>query len=124
MSVAYNTATINYRLTAVVDNIDAGSTNGILVIGTAGMAATLASVVLAKPCGTVAGGILTFTAPVSNTITTAGTMAAAIITDSAGTTIASGLTVGTSTGYDIVASTLAITSGSVLTLLSATITGT
>lgn len=124
MSIAYNTATINDRLTAVINNIDAGSSNGILVLGTAGMAATLASVVLAKPCGTVAGGVLTFTTPVSNTISATGTMAAAIITDSAGTTVASGLTVGTSTGYDIVASTLAIVSGSVLTLLSATITGT
>lgn len=97
MAVNYSTAVKNNRLTQVLNAIDAGAGNGILKIGTTGMAATLVSITLDKPCATVSGGVLTFSGlPNSATATGAGTAAAAQITDSTGTVVVDGLTVGTS----------------------------
>jgi hypothetical protein len=60
MAVIYTTAVKNARMSAVVAQIDAGSTAGVLQIGTTGMASILAEIVLADPSGTVSGGVLTF----------------------------------------------------------------
>src|SRR5262245_49530641 len=101
--IVYNTTTLNARLNAVVGQIDGGGGNGILQIGTLGMASILSSISFAIPCGTVAGGVLTFTTPRSDPLTTAtGTASQAQITDSNGTVVVSGLTVGVSSSYDIV----------------------
>lgn len=124
MSVTYNTDVINDRLQVVIDAIDAGVGSGILQIGTAGMALVLATIVLSDPCATIAGGVLTFSnLPLTDAAADAtGTAAEAQITDSVGTVVISGLTVGTA-GTDLIISTTSIASGDSVSLLSATITG-
>lgn len=122
MAVVYSTTVKNSRLTVVRDAIDGGSSNGVLEIGTTGMGTVLASIPLADPCGSVASGVLTFSAPVSDTNADAtGTAAEARIKDSAGNVIVSGLTVGTS-GANINLSSVGITSGDTITINSAAIT--
>jgi len=123
MAVTYNTATKNARMQAVADNIDGGSGAGVIEIGTAGMATVLAQITLADPCGTVSGGVLTFSGfPRSDTSANAtGVAAAAVIKASDGTVVVSGLTVGTS-GTDIILDTTAIDTGEVVTLNNASIT--
>lgn len=97
MAVTYSATVKNNRMTQVLNAIDAGAGNGILKIGTTGMATTLVSITLAKPSGTVSAGELTFSGlPKTGTASTGGTAAAAQITDSTGTVIVDGLTVGTS----------------------------
>lgn len=122
MPVVYSTTVKNARLTVVRDAVDAGSSNGVLEIGTSGMGTVLASIPLADPCGSVTSGVLTFDTPVSDTNADAtGTAAEARIKDSDGTTIISGLTVGTS-GANINLSSLGITTGDSVIINSATIT--
>lgn len=122
MAVVYSTAVKNSRLTVVRDAIDAGSSNGTLEIGTTGMASVLASIPLSDPCGSVASGVLTFSAPVSDTAAdAAGTAAEARIKDSNGTVVISGLTVGTS-GANINLSSTTIAVGDAVIINSASIT--
>ena len=98
-------------MTAVITRLDAQAGNAILKIGTSGMASTLASITLAKPCATVSGGVLTFSGlPKSATATGAGTAAAAQLTDSAGTVWVDGLTVGTS-GTNVIIDNTSISVG-------------
>ena len=124
LSVTYNVNVRNSRLTAVVNAIDAGASNGVLTIGTTGMATVLATILLAKPSATVSGGVLTFSGlPRTDAAAdNSGTAAAAQIADSNGTVVVSGLTVGTS-GADIIISSVTITLGDIVSLVTATITG-
>jgi hypothetical protein len=99
MAVNYSTALKNDRMQKVIDRIDAGAGAGILKIGTTGMAAVLAQLTLAKPSfGAPSNGVITLAgAPISDTAADGtGAAAAAQITDSTGTVIVDGLTVGTS----------------------------
>jgi len=127
MAVTYSTAVKNTRLDAVTTAIDAGTGSpsaGSLQIGTAGMAAVLAVIDFNSPTAApaAAGGVLTFSMPQSDTAANAtGTAAAAIIVDADGTTIVSGLTVGTS-GTDIILDSVSLTAGQTVTINSATIT--
>jgi len=125
MAVIYSTAAKNARLQGVIDTIDAGSGPGVLQIGTTGMGTVLASIVLADPCGTVSGGVLTFSGfPRSDTSADAdGTAAAARIRDSDGNDVITGLTVGVvGSGADILFESVSFNVGEVITLNSATIT--
>lgn len=108
---------------AVVTQIDAGAGFGVLRVGTVGMATTICAIPLAKPSGSAAGGVLTFVVPDSATVTASGVMAAASIEDSNGNIIASGLTVGTVAGFDLIVVSTTISAGNILSLVSATITG-
>lgn len=122
MAVVYSTAVKNSRLTVVRDAIDAGSANGTLEIGTTGLGSVLAVLPLADPCGSVSSGVLSFSAPVSDTAAdAAGTAVEARIKDSSGTVVISGLTVGTS-GANINLSSTNIAVGDAVTLSSASIT--
>lgn len=125
MAVIYAAALRTARMNAVKDAIDAGAgANGTIEIGTTGMALTLATIDLAKPCGSVSGDILTFTMPKSDTSADAGapdTAAAARIKDTDGNVIVSGLTVGT-VGTNIVLDAATIMAGQTVTLTAATIT--
>lgn len=123
MSVNYNIATRNARMTVVRDQIDAGVGPGVLQIGTTGMATVLAEITLADPCGTIASGVLTLSGfPRSDTSANAsGTAAAARIRDSSGVDVVTGLTVGT-TGAIINLDTTTITAGQQVQITSATIT--
>lgn len=124
MSVIYSTATKNARMDAVTAQIDGGSGAGTLQIGTSGMGTVLAVFTLNDPCaGAAAGGVLTFSGfPKSDTSAdNTGTAEAAVIKDSNGTTVISGLTVATSSA-DIVLDSVSFTAGQTVTLNSATIT--
>ena len=87
------------------------------------MATVLADIVLAYPCGTVAGGVLTFSSfPRSDTsANNTGTAAEARIRDSVGNDVVTGLTVGTS-GTNIVLDSTSITATQTVTLNSVSIT--
>ena len=121
MSITYSTAVKNARLNAVTT---AAGATAVLEIGTAGMAAILATIPLANPIATGASsGVLTLTMPQSDTSAdNTGTAAAARIrTATGGMDIATGLTVGTG-GTDIVLDSTSITAGQTVTLNSAAIT--
>jgi len=122
MAVTYATDVKTDRMQAVVDQIDAGAGAGYIEIGTTAMAATLATITLADPCGTVSGAVLTFTMPKSDTSADAdGTAAAARIRDSDNNDCITGLTVGVGS-EDIVLDSVSITTGQTVTINSATIT--
>lgn len=122
MAITYTTAVKTARMTAVRDQIDLGAGAGILKIRDSGNV-VLASITLADPSGTITNDVLTFSGfPRSDTAADAtGTANNAIITDSNGTTVISGLTVGLSAS-DIILDSLSITLGQTVTLNSATIT--
>ena len=121
MSVVYNATVKNTRMNAVRDAINAGSGAGVLQIGTAAMAAVLASIPLTDPV-TVSADVLTLlAAPGTIAASGTGTAAAARIRDSDGNDIVTGLTVGTS-GTNVVLDSTSVTSGQDVTINSATIT--
>ena len=127
MSVTYITAAANARLaaglTAAVSgqSVDGNTTFGQLQIGTAGMATTLAIIILQKPSFSIASKVATLLGvPLSITAIATGTAATAQITDSAGTVIISGLTVGTS-GTDVIINSTSITSGQTVQVTAGTI---
>jgi hypothetical protein len=123
MAVTYAAGLKTSRMQAVVDAIDAG-TAGKLEIGTAAMAAVLATFTLADPCGTVSGSVLNldFDPDISDTSADGtGTAAAARIRTSADADVITGLTVGTS-GTDIILDSVSITAGQTVTLTLGTIT--
>lgn len=127
MSVTYSTAAINARLQGVADTIDTGATNGTLKLRAG--ATTLSTISLARPCGSVNGGILTFVGMLSDgNAANTGNADNAIITDGNGATVVSGLTVGIPvSGSDVILSnglnSTLIISGQTVILLSAQITG-
>lgn len=123
MAVTYAADVKDSRMTAVVDQIDAGAGAGKLEIGTTGMASVLATIPLSDPSGTVSGGVLTFSGtPLSDTSADAtGTAAEARIRDSDNNDVVTGLTVATS-GADINLDSVSITTGQTVTITSATIT--
>jgi hypothetical protein len=75
MTVVYNATVKNTRMNAVRDAINAGSGAGVLQIGTAAMAAVLASIPLTDPV-TVSADVLTLLAA-PGTIAASGTGTAA-----------------------------------------------
>lgn len=120
MAANYRASLKTARMQLVADDIDSGTGAGTLEIGTAGMAAVLATFTLNDPCGTVSGAVLTGSGfPKTATATGAGTAAAARIRNSSGVDIVTGLTVGTS-GTDVILGTTAITVGLQVTLNSLT----
>lgn len=124
MAVTYSITAINYRLQGVVTAIGSGAH---LLLTAAGV--TIASIALANPCGTVSGGVLTFTGSLSTESAIAtGYVDSASIVDSAGTTVVSNLSVGIpGQTCDIVISngvnSTLITDSSPVLLLSAQIIG-
>lgn len=122
MSVNYNIPTRNSRLQEVISSIDAGASNGVMKLYATG-AVLLANIPLSKPCGTVSSGVLTFAFGVLPAgVLASGSASSATIENSSGTVIISGLTVGTSTGYDLVMTNTSLTPVDVVQLASAIIT--
>ena len=122
MAVTYPNSLKDTRLQAVIDAIDAGAGPGVLEIGTAGMAAVLATITLADPSATKLNGVLTLSGvPLSTTASATGTAAEARIRDSNAVDVVTGLTVGTS-GTDIVLDNTSINSGQTVNVTSGTIT--
>jgi len=110
MPVVYSNNVKDARLTVARDAIDADTGPGVIEIGSAGMAAVLATIPLAQPCGSVAGQTLTFEAPIEGTATADGTAAEARIKDGAGSIVVSGLTVGLADA-DIVLNSVTLSTG-------------
>jgi len=127
MPVIYDTTAINNRLQSVVNTIDAGPSNGVLrLLDNANN--ILSTLALAKPSGSPSGGVLTFNSLplIDPSASRNGLAVSAIIEDSSGNVVISGLTVGT-VASDIVLNSSAgntfISVGATVALLSATITG-
>lgn len=131
MPATYNTAGGNARLAAVTtaavlgQSVDGGPSFGLLVIGTSslsGATGVLATFTLQKPSFSIASKVATLLGtPFNVTASNSGTAALAELRDSNGTTIASGLTVGTS-GTDIIVNNTNVTLGQALSCTSGTIT--
>lgn len=125
MTVIYNTNVKNQQLLDAVNAIDAGAGNGVMRIGTTGMASILAVFTLAKPCATVSNRAMNFSGlPLSTIAIAGGDAAAAEIEDSSGTIIISGLTVGgPGSGADAIINETEIVAGDIISLVIAIITG-
>jgi hypothetical protein len=133
MSVVYATTLKTNRMQLVADLIASKTvaastgtaTAGQLVIGTSGLSGAtgvLATIALSATPGTVSGAVLTLSGtPLSVAASASGTAALAELRNNAGTTIVSGLTVGTSAS-DINLTSTSITSGQTVTVTSGTIT--
>lgn len=128
MAVIYTTPAINERLEGVVDAIDGAGSNGSMILREGGV--VVSTISLARPCGTVDGGVLTFSGTLLDVSAAAtGEVDNAIITDSDGIAQIIGLTVGVPPGggYDILISnginSTLISSGQTVQVVSAQITG-
>jgi hypothetical protein len=134
MAVVYATSTLKTPRMQLVADIVASKTvaastgtalAGQLVIGTSGLSGAtgvLATIALSATPGTVTGAVLTLSGtPLSVAASATGTAALAELRNNAGTTVVSGLTVGTS-GSDINLTSTSITSGQTVTVTSGTIT--
>jgi hypothetical protein len=125
VSVNYNQPTINNRLTQVVNAIDGGGANAVMRLLTASNI-ILSSLPLARPCGTVLNGVITFAGMslIDPSAAATGTANFARIEDSTGTVVISGLTVGQSSNYDIVfGPTNNVVAGQTVAITQASITG-
>jgi hypothetical protein len=123
VAVTYTQTAINARLNGVVTVIGNG---GFFKLYAGGL--LVSTITLASPCGTVAGGILTFTAPQSGTAAATGLLTEGRITDSTGTEMITGLSVGIPlSGANIIVSngfnTIQVTAGQTVTMLSGQIIG-
>lgn len=122
----YSLACINNRLQGVIDTIDGGGSGGTMRL-LAG-STVLVTITLARPCGTVNGGVLTFDGTLQDTAVATGSADSGAIYDSTGAVVVSGLTVGIPfSGADIILSnglnSVLITLGDVVQVLSGQITG-
>ena len=133
MSVTYAATLKTNRMQLVADLIASKTaasstgtaTAGSLVIGTSalsGATGVLVTITLSATPGTVSGNVFTLAGtPLSATASGTGTAALAEFRNNAGTTVVSGLTVGTS-GTDIIINATAISSGQSVQVTSGTIT--
>ena len=123
MTVSYVASLKTTRMVAVINAIDANASPGYIEIGSLGMTAVLCTLPLAKPSFSENGGVITMLGtPVSANGSATDTAAAARIKDGGGNIVATGLTVGATSGFDIVLTSTAITVGQPVTLNSMTIT--
>jgi hypothetical protein len=123
MTVSYVTSLKTTRMVAVINAIDANASPGFIEIGNTGMAAVLCTITLQKPSFSESSGVITMLGtPISANGSLAGTAAAARIKDGGGNIVATGLTVGATSGFDIVLSSTAVSVGQPVTLNSMTIT--
>lgn len=127
MSITYSQAAINYRLQGDVNAIDGGGSNGFMLLRAD--STVISTIQLSRPCGTVSGGILTFTGTLLDPSAAAtGIVNNAQITDSTGAVMISELSVGIPSAVaDVIISnglgTTAISSGQVVSVLAAQIIG-
>lgn len=125
MSVIYDISLKNTRMSAVVTAIDNGGAGSLLFGTSSGFAGVnlLATIVFDATCGTVSGGVLTFsgTPLVDSSASNTGTSTQAEVEDGVGHAVITGLTVGTSAS-DINLSSTSIVSGQSLTITAASIT--
>jgi hypothetical protein len=133
MTIAYSNAAAQARATAYLittataggASVDGQSGFGLLVIGTSalsGATGVIATVTLLKPSFSVVSKTSTLLGvPIAFTASAGGTAALAEFRDSAGNTVVSGLTVGTS-GTNIIVNSVTYGSGEPGTVTGGTIT--
>ena len=125
MSVVYNTTLKNTRMTSVVTAIDNGGAGSLLFGAAGGFTGgnLLSTILFAATCGTVSGGVLTFSSTplVDSSAAHTGTATQAEVEDGVGHVVISGLTVGTSAS-DINLSSTSIVAGQSVTITAATVT--
>lgn len=109
MAIVLPTALRTTRANTILAALDAGSGAAKLVIRNAANA-TLVTIPLGDPAGTVSNGVLTFDVPHEALPVLAGTADNALLTDSDDNLVMSGLTVGTS-GANVNMATLDIQLG-------------
>lgn len=126
MSVVYSQLAIDDRLDGVVTAIDTGGNGSLNLYAGSTLVSTIS---LANPCGTVDGGVLTFSGTLLDPAAAGtGLIDSGTISNGAGSVVVSGLTAGIPlSGADIIInnglnSTL-VTAGQVVQLLSAQIIG-
>lgn len=126
MAVDYSLTVLTERLQIAADAIDAGGENGnLILLDPSGF--TLSTLSLARPCGSVVNGMLSFAGMplVDPAAALSGTAVTALIEDSVGNVVISDLTVndpsGTSDIYLVPSNIIA--SGDTIAITSATITG-
>lgn len=123
MPIVYSNAIKDARLEIVVDALSGG---GEIVIGTSalsGSTGVLVRLPLDTGVATVSAGVMTLTGvPLSATATGAGTAALAELRDATNTVVASGLTVGSGGGNNIVINATAISVGQTVQISTGTIT--
>jgi hypothetical protein len=127
MAVSYSQSLQNSRMDAVIAAIDSGAPVATLEICTAAYAAVLVAIPLnADPSftrsGTKPNTLITMNGvPKSANASGTGTAAVARIKEGGGTTVADGLTVGTS-ATDIILNSTSITTGQQVSITAGTIT--
>lgn len=124
MTVVYSSQTINSRLLAVANDIDGGGSNGLLKLVDSSTS-VVSQMQFTVPCGTVSSDVLTFSVPLHDPQSVGGVPVKGIVTNSAGTVVASCLTVGLTSAFDIVlnSSTTTIVPHQAISLTAASITG-
>lgn len=108
MAVTYNTTLKNRRMSAVGAEIDGTNGLGKLELGPAGMGTVLATLTLQFPCvsGSATAGVITFAGfPLTCSAVSSGTLGAARLVTSAGTSVVTGLSVSTANAEVIVDNT-------------------
>ena len=120
MSVIYPVSVLNNRLQQVVNAIDAAASNGFLKLIQSG-GSVAATFQLSRPCGTITGGVLTFSGlSLIDPAAAGGQVSGGVATDGDGNTVISGLTINT----DIfLTPTTIIAAGQTVAITAATITG-
>jgi hypothetical protein len=125
--LVYKSSIVDAKLQVVLNAIDGGSSNGIIKLMAGGT--TVSTVTLSKPSGAISGGTLTFFTPLTDAQAQAtGSITTGIVTNSAGSVVASNLSAGvTGSGADITIfngiGSVLISSGQSVSVLSAQITG-
>lgn len=128
MAVDYSTTAINARLQGVVTTIDSTG-NGYLKLLTG--STVVSTIQLARPCGAVDSGVLTFSGTLLDPAATGSSIAVdgAKVVDVSNNDVITGLTVGIpgDVGYDIIMSnglnSTVVAAGQTVELLSGQITG-
>ena len=125
MSVTYDVSLKNTRMSSVVSAIDNGGAGSLLFGASGGFTGSnlLATIAFNSTCGTVSGGVLTFsgTPLVDSSAANTGTATQGEVEDGVGHAVITGLTIGT-TGSDINLSSTSIVSGQSVTITAASIT--
>jgi hypothetical protein len=125
MSVIYDISLKNTRMSAVVSAIDNGGAGSLLFGTSSGFAGAnlLAIITFNATCGTVSGGVLTFSSTplVDSSAANTGTAAEGEVEDGVGHVVISGLTISTSAA-DINLSSTSIVAGQSVTITAASIT--
>ena len=123
MAMTLPTASRNVMCDALVDLIDGGSSNGYMEIGTASMASVLVTCNFSDPAfGASSVGVATANTISNGTVANAGTAEEARIRDSDDTDIITGMTVGTSSSYNVQLTSTALSVNDEVSFSSGTIT--